>query len=105
MRGLVIRVPVPIDVGTIAATESSVFAHATPIRADRLLALAVLEALGPRAPQDKRARAVRTTLAGFFAGLFAIEVDGRIIDDPGAMVVCGNVATLRFFAKHGSFAA
>ncbi len=100
-----IRVPIPIDVGTIAATECGVFACATPIRVERLLALAVLEALGPRAPQDKRARAIRTTLAGFFAGLFTIEVDGRIFSDPEATVVCGNVATLRFFAKRGTFAA
>ncbi len=100
-----IRVSIPIDVGTIAATESSVFAHATPIRVDRLLALAVLEALGPRAPQDKRARAIRTTLAGFTAGLFTIEVDGRLFADPQGVVVCGNVATLRFFAQRGTFAA
>ncbi len=100
-----IRVSIPIDVGTIAATECSVFAHATPIRIERLLALAILEALGARAPQEKRARAIRTTLAGFYAGFFTVEVDGRLFDDPAATVVCGNVATLRFFAKHGSFAA
>ena len=100
-----IRVPIPIDIGTIAATDCGVFACATPLRVERLLALAVLEALGPRAPQDKRARAVRTTLAGFFAGLFTIEVDGRIFSDPAAIVMCGNVATLRFFSKRGSFAA
>ncbi len=94
-----IRVPIPIDVGTIAATESGVFACATPLRVERLLALAVLEALGPRAPQDKRARAIRTTLAGFFAGLFTIEIDGRIFSDPNAIIVCGNIATLRFFSK------
>jgi hypothetical protein len=101
----VIRVSIPIDVGTIAATESSVFAYATPIRVDRLLALAVLEALGPRAPQDKRSRAIRTTLAGFTAGLFTIEVDGRIFNDPKGVVVCGTIATLRFFAQRGTFAA
>ncbi len=97
-RARVIQVPVPIDVGTIAATASRVFALATPIRVDRLLALAVSEAMGARAPADKRARGVSTTLAGFAAGAFVVDVDGRIFRRPDETVVCSGVATLRFFS-------
>jgi len=97
-RRRVIRVPVPIDVGTIAETASCVFALATPICVERLLALAVLEALGGRAPQDKRERGIRTTLSGFAAGKFVVDVDGRIYDRPEAVVVCSGYAKLRFFS-------
>jgi hypothetical protein len=97
-RRRVIRVPVPIDVGTIAETASCVFALATPICVERLLALAVLEALGGRAPQDKRERSIRTTLSGFSAGKFVVDVDGRIYDRPEAVVVCSGYANLRFFS-------
>jgi hypothetical protein len=97
-RGGVIRVPVPIDVGTIAETASCAFALATPIRVDRLLALAVLEALGTRAPQDKRERGIRRTLAEFAAGTFVVDVDGRLYDRPDDVVVCTGVASLRFFS-------
>jgi len=94
----VIRVPVPIDVGTIADTASCAFALATPIRVDRLLVLAVHEALGIRAPADKRERVVGATLAGFEAGRFVVDVDGRIYDRPDAVVVVTGVAVLRFFS-------
>jgi hypothetical protein len=97
-RGGVIRVPVPIDAGTIAETASSAFALATPLRVDRLLTLAVLEALGTRAPQDKRDRGIRRTLAEFAAGSFVVDVDGRVYDRPDAVVVCTGVASLRFFS-------
>ena len=97
-RAGVIRVPIPIDVGTIAATASDAFALATPIRVDCLLALAVREALGARAPYDKRERSVRATLAGFTAGKFVVDVDGRVYDRPDAVVVCSGTAVLRFFA-------
>ena len=93
----VIRVSIPIDVGTVAATASSAFAHATPIRVDRLLALAVGQACGARAPQDKRDRSIRTALDGFRAGKFMIDIDGRLFDRPEAIVVCSGSATLRFF--------
>ena len=62
-----IRVHVPIDVGTVTATASSAFALATPIRVDRLIALAVGQSCGERAPEEKRARHVRATLEGFRA--------------------------------------
>ena len=88
----------PIDVGTVAATAASVFALATPLRVDELLAFAVLEALGTRAPQDKRERGLRTTLAGLRAGRFVVDVDGTIYDRADAVVLCSGVATLRFFS-------
>jgi len=94
----VIRVSVPIDVGTIAAMSSSAFALATPIRVDRLLALAVSQACGARAPQDKRERSIRTALEGFRAGKFVVDIDGRLFDRPDAVVVCAGSATLRFFS-------
>jgi hypothetical protein len=94
----VIRVPVPIDIGTIAATANSAFALATPIRVDRLIALAVIQAGGFRAPQEKRERNVRATLEGFRAGRFVVDVDGRTFDRPETVVVCSGVATLRFFS-------
>ena len=93
-----IRVPIPIDVGTIAATANSAFALATPVRVDRLIALAVIQAGGSRAPQEKRERTVRTTLDAFRAGRFVVDVDGRTFDRPDAVVVCAGVATLRFFS-------
>ena len=96
-RGGVIRVPVPIDVGTIAESASCAFALATPMRVDRLIALAVLEALGERAPQDKRERGIRRTLAEFAAGSFIVDVDGRTYDRPDDVVVCAGTACLRFF--------
>jgi hypothetical protein len=94
----VIRVSVPIDVGTIAAMASSAFALATPIRVDRLLELAVSQACGARAPQEKRDRSIRTTLDGFRAGKFVVDIDGRLFDRPEAVVVCAGRATLRFFS-------
>ncbi len=93
-----IRVPIPIDLGTVAATASGTFALATPLRVDRLLALAVTQALGVRAPHDKRERCVRTNLAAFLAGKFDVDIDGRIYDRPDAIVVCSGTATLRFFS-------
>jgi hypothetical protein len=95
----VIRVPIPIDVGTIAATATSAFAFATPIRVDRLLALAVAEQCGPRAPQEKRERHVRATLDGFLAGRFVVDIDGRLFTRPDAVVMCAGIATLRFFLR------
>lgn len=94
----VIQVSIPIDVGTIVATTSGAFALATPLRVDRLLALAIHEALGSRAPADKRERSVRTALRGLAAGEFVIDVDGRIFERADAVVVCSGVVTLRFFS-------
>jgi hypothetical protein len=95
----VIRVPIPIDVGTIVATANSAFALATPLAVERLLALAVSQQCGERAPQEKRDRHVRATLDGFRAGKFAVDIDGRLFERPDAVVVCAGVATLRFFLR------
>jgi hypothetical protein len=95
----VIRVPIPIDVCTIASTACEAFALVTPLRVEELLRLAVHEALGARAPQDKRERGIRATLAGFRAGDFAIDVDGRLFYRPEDVVVCSGIAHLRFFAR------
>ncbi|MBV8601411.1 MAG: hypothetical protein JO359_07590 [Candidatus Eremiobacteraeota bacterium] len=96
-----IRVPVPIDLGTAVTADASAFALATPIRVVTLLELAIARVLGGRAPQDKRERALRTTVAGLRAGSFVVDVDGRRIDDPDRIVVCSGSATLRFFALRG----
>jgi hypothetical protein len=94
-----IRVSVPIDLGTAITAGASAFALATPIRVVTLLELAVARVLGHRAPSDKRARVLRSTLAGLRAGSFALDVDGRQIEDADDVVVCsGGSATLRFFA-------
>ncbi len=93
-----IRVPIPIDVGTIVATASSAFSFATPLRVEYLLTLAIAEALGARAPQDKRERSVRAALDGLREGRYIVDVDGRLFDRPEAVVVCSGVATLRFFS-------
>ncbi len=93
-----IRVPVPIDLATIANTGSSAFAFATPLRVDRILVLAVSQALGTRAPDDKRQRAIRTTLDGFRRGRFLVHIDGRIFERADAVVVCAGAVTLRFFS-------
>ena len=93
-----IRVTVPVDDGIVEMTGSAAFALATPLRADQLIALAVEEALGARAPQDKRERTLRTVTASFSAGDFILDVDGRLFARPGDVVVCAKTATLRFFS-------
>jgi hypothetical protein len=95
----VIRVAVPVDIGTIVAEGSGAFALATPLRVGELLALAVREVLGSGAPNDKLERGIRTTLAGLRAGEFVVDIDGRVFDDPTAVVICSGYAALRFFAR------
>ena len=96
-----IRVPIPIDLGTAVTAGASAFVLATPIRVATLLELAIGSALGRRAPAEKRDRALRATLAGLRDGSFHLDVDGRWIDDPERVVVCSGCATLRFFAHRG----
>lgn len=91
------RVTVPIDVSAVASTASAAFALATPLRVGDLVATAVLEALGPRAPQDKRERVLRSTIAGLVAGTYVVEIDGRVYTDPEDVAVCSGIAALRFF--------
>lgn len=100
-----LTVAVPIDVSAVSRTASAAFALATPLRVGDLLATAVVEALGPRAPQDKRERVVRSTLDGLLAGTYVVEVDGRIYTDPDDVVVCAGTATLRFFVRRALRAA
>lgn len=70
---------------------------ATPMRVRDLVSLAVREAIGARAPQDKFVRNLRTTLLGLTSGRFTVAIDGREFDDPEEVVVCGDVASVRFF--------
>ncbi|HEY0395837.1 MAG TPA: hypothetical protein VGD01_15160 [Candidatus Elarobacter sp.] len=100
-----LRVAVPIDVTAVARTASAAFALATPLRVRELVTTAVIEALGPRAPQDKRERVVRSTLAGLAAGTYVVEVDGRVYTDPDEVAVCSGTATLRFFVRRALHAA
>lgn len=94
-----LRVAVPIDVSAVSSTASTAFALATPLRVGDLLTAAVIEALGPRAPQDKRERVVRSTLDGLVSGRFVVEIDGRTYGDPDDVAVCSGTATLRFFLR------
>jgi len=92
-----IRVRVPLDLHAVAVGGSGAFALATPLRLRELLAFAVREALGARAPHDKFSRSVHRTLAGLCAGDFIVDVDGRTFADPDAVVVCNGTADIRFF--------
>ena len=98
-----IRFSIPIDIQTVAATASEAFALATPLRVDQLVALAIGEAIGFRAPADKRERSIRRVLAGLHARDFVVEVDGRIYERLDAIAVCSGTITLRFFSneRHG----
>ncbi|HZW52655.1 MAG TPA: hypothetical protein VFF00_01410, partial [Candidatus Elarobacter sp.] len=100
-----LRVAVPIDVSAVSRTASAAFALATPLRVGDLVTAAIVEALGPRAPQDKRERVVRSTLAGLASGEYVVEVDGRVYRDPDDVAVCSGTATLRFFIRRALHAA
>ncbi|HET9031222.1 MAG TPA: hypothetical protein VFN49_13700 [Candidatus Aquilonibacter sp.] len=95
-----IRVRVPLDLHAVASGGSAAFALATPIRVRELLALAVREAIGSRAPADKFQRSVRRTLAGLAAGDFTVDINGRHFSDSESVVVCEGTAVVRFFMKH-----
>jgi hypothetical protein len=75
------------------------------LRVADLVAAAVVEALGPRAPQDKRERVVTNTLDGLSSGAFVVEIDGRLYTDPEDVAVCSGTATLRFFRRRALHAA
>lgn len=92
-----IRVRVPLDLHAVAANGSGAFALATPVRVRDLVSLAVREAIGARAPHDKFLRNVRATLAGLSCGRFTVHIDGRPFADAEEVVVCGEVADVRFF--------
>lgn len=94
-----IRVSVPIDLRAVVSNASTAFALATPLRLADIVASAVVASLGQRAPQDKRERAVRRTLAGLQAGDFVVEIDGRVFSDADDVVVCTGTISLRFFSR------
>ncbi|HZY99519.1 MAG TPA: hypothetical protein VFE36_08090 [Candidatus Baltobacteraceae bacterium] len=94
-----IRVRVPLDLHAVAVDGSAAFALATPLRVRELLALAVREAIGSRAPYDKFLRSVHRTLAGLAKGDFIVDINGRSFVDPEAVVVCEGIADVRFFLK------
>jgi len=100
-----LRVAVPIDVSAVARTASAAFALATPLRVRDLVTAAIVEALGPRAPQDKRERVIRSTLTGLAQGTYLLEIDGRVYDGVDDVVVCSGTATLRFFLRRALSAA
>jgi hypothetical protein len=102
---IMLRVAVPIDVSAVASTASTAFALATPLRVGDLVTAAVREALGPRAPQDKRERVIRSTLAGLAAGTYVLEIDGRIYTHPDEIAVCSGTVSLRFFHRRALRAA
>jgi hypothetical protein len=93
----VIRVRVPLDLHAVAADGSAAFALATPLRVRELIALAVREAIGMRAPHDKFLRSMHRTLAGLAEGDFIVDIDGRRFADSEAVVLCGGTADVRFF--------
>jgi hypothetical protein len=93
----VIRVRIPLDLHAVATDGSAAFALATPLRVRELLALAVREAIGMRAPHDKFSRSIRRTLAGLAAGDFTVDINGRRFADADAVVVCDGTADVRFF--------
>jgi hypothetical protein len=92
-----IRVRVPLDLHAVTCSRSGAFALATPLRVRDLVSLAVREAIGARAPADKFARNLRTTLLGLSSGRFSVDINGRHFHDPEEVVVCGEIADVRFF--------
>lgn len=92
-----IRVRVPLDLHAVASGGSPAFALATPLRVKELVAYAVREAIGARAPQDKFQRSMHRTLAGLCAGDFCVDIDGRLFTDSEAVVVCEGTVAVRFF--------
>jgi hypothetical protein len=98
----VIRVRVPLDLHAVSSAGSAAFALATPLRVRELLAMAVREAIGARAPADKYQRSLSRTLDGFAAGDFTVDIDGRHFSDGDAVVMCEGTAMVRFFLGRGT---
>lgn len=97
-----IRVRVPLDLHAVATSGSAAFALATPLRVRDLLALAVRETIGARAPYDKFERSMVRTLAGLAAGDFVVDIDGRTFSDGNAVMMCEGAVAVRFFIKRGT---
>ena len=68
------------------------------MRVRELLELAIAQALGKRSPADRRQRNLATTLEGLVHKEFALDIDGRIYNDPEACIVCSGTVTMRFFS-------
>lgn len=94
-----IRVKVPLDLHAVAVAGSAAFACATPLLLHELLALAVREAIGARAPAEKYHRSVHRTLAGLRSGDFTVSVNGRIVRDANAVVMCESTTDVRFYLR------
>ncbi|MFN2449304.1 MAG: hypothetical protein ABR508_05850 [Candidatus Baltobacteraceae bacterium] len=92
-----IQVRVPLDIHAVAENGCGAFAFATPVRVRDLVSLAVREAIGARAPHEKFARSVRTTLHGLAGGRFCVDVDGRRFTDADDVVMCASIVRVRFF--------
>ena len=90
---------VPLDLHAVACSGSAAFALVTPLRVRDLLALAVREAIGARAPHDKFHRSMHRTLAGVAAGDFTVDINGRTYGDVETVVVCEGTADVRFFVE------
>ena len=90
---------VPLDLHAVASGGSVAFALVTPLRVRQLVALAVREAIGTRAPHDKFQRSMHRTLAGLASGDFTVDINGRHFADADAVVVCEDVAHVRFFLR------
>ncbi len=94
-----LRVAVPIDVSLVAASASPAFALATPLRVGDVLRTGIMEALGSRAPQDKREREASAALAALEAGDYVVEIDGRRYFRADDVVVCSGTIAVRFFVR------
>ena len=97
-----IRVRVPLDLHAVSAAGSAAFALATPLRVRELLALAVREVIGERAPDEKFQRSMSRTLAGLASGDFTVDIDGRSFTDGETVVLCEGEAKVRFFINRSS---
>ncbi|MHB8306345.1 MAG: hypothetical protein ACYDEU_10095 [Vulcanimicrobiaceae bacterium] len=95
----------PLDLHAVTRTGSAVFACGTPLRVRHVVALAVREAIGARAPRETFQRSLRATLDGLSGGRYAVHIDGRRVRDPEAVIVCDAVAQVRFYLPHTSRAA
>jgi hypothetical protein len=100
----VIRVRVPLDLHAVSIAGSAAFAIATPLRVRELLALAVREAIGARAPSDKFHRSLSRMMTGLASGDFTVDIDGRTFTSAETVVVCERTALVRFFVNRGTSA-
>ena len=101
----VIHVRVPLDLNAIADGDASAFALATPLALVQILALAVRQSIGDRAPRDLFERNFERTLAALDSGDITVTVDGRECRRLDEVIVCGTNASVRFFLSHARHSA